>query len=221
MLTLGIDEVARGPIIGSMFIAGTMFDEKDLVKLKELGVKDSKLLEHSKRVELAKKIKKLAKKIKIIEVKPKEIDEAVESETGMNLNWLEALKQAEIINELKPDRAIIDCPSTNPKAFTEYLKKHIKKEVLSKVKLIVEHHADFNFLECSSASIIAKCKREAYMEKLRKDLKINCGSGYPSDPYTQEFIKDNYKKYPAIFRKSWQTYRNLVEGKKQKKLGEF
>ncbi len=220
-LVCGIDEAARGPVIGSMFIVGTMFEEKDLQKLKELGVKDSKLLKHTKRIELEKEINKIAEKIKIIEVKPKEIDEAVESEAGLNLNWLEALKQAEIINELKPDRVVIDCPSTNLKAYIEYLKEHIKKEVLNKVKLVVEHKADVNFLECASASIIAKCERESYMEKLRKELKIDCGSGYPSDPTTVEFLKKNWNKHPEIFRKTWATYKKVAGAKVQKSLSDY
>ena len=45
---LGVDEAGRGPVIGSLFIAGVLVDEKDLNKLKNLGVKDSKLLLHKK-----------------------------------------------------------------------------------------------------------------------------------------------------------------------------
>jgi ribonuclease HII len=47
------------------------------------------------------------------------------------------------------------------------------------------------------------------------------GSGYPSDPVTKEFLTKNYTRYPEIFRKTWQPYKDLVNGKKQKKLGEF
>src|SRR3989344_1095894 len=155
VLTLGIDEAGRGHCVGSMFIVGAMFEEQDLVKLKNLGVKDSKLLTHKRMVELEKSIKKIAKKIKIIKVSPKEIDEAVESDSGLNLNWLEALKQAEIINELKPDKVIIDCPSPNIKKYTDYLKERIKKELVDKIIFVVEHKADVNFVECSSASIVA------------------------------------------------------------------
>ena len=120
---LGIDEAGRGPIIGSLFIAGTMFKEEDIEKLRKLGVKDSKLLIHKKREELRKKIEKIAVKYKIIQVKPQEIDEAVESEDHMNLNWLEAHKTAEIINALEPDKAIVDCPSPNLVNYKGYLKQ--------------------------------------------------------------------------------------------------
>ncbi len=220
-LTLGIDESARGPVIASMFIVGAMFESDKLNLLKEIGVKDSKMLIHKKRVELAKKITRLADKIEIIEVKPFEIDRAVEGKDNLNLNWLEALKQAEIINELRPDRAIIDCPSPNIKVYTDFLKKHIKKDLLKELELIVEHKADQNFLECSSASIIAKVKREDQIHQLKKKLGVEFGSGYTSDPITQKFVKENFDKYPGIFRKSWATFKNHEKAKQQKKLEEF
>src|SRR3989338_9835578 len=94
---LGIDEAGRGPVLGPMIIAGVMIHDG---KEAELGaVKDSKLLTHKKRIELNHLIQAHSE-FKIIEVPPKEIDQAVESVDGMNLNWLEAHKQAEIINNL-------------------------------------------------------------------------------------------------------------------------
>ena len=126
-----------GPVIGPMVMAGILIQEKDIPKLKSLGVKDSKLLTKKKRKELFDKIKKIAKAHKIIIVQPKEIDQALESEE-LNLNWLEAHKAAEIINKLKPDKAILDCPSNNIPAWEAYLKKHIK----IKTRLTLSHKAE-------------------------------------------------------------------------------
>mgnify|MGYP001583853963 CR=1 FL=1 len=33
MLILGLDESGRGPVIGSLFLAGALFDEQDIGKL--------------------------------------------------------------------------------------------------------------------------------------------------------------------------------------------
>lgn len=220
MLTLGIDEAGRGPCVASMFIVGTMFEENKLKILAKLGVKDSKMLTHEKRIKLDKKIRELAVSIKIIKVSPKEIDEAVSSES-INLNWLEAIKQAEIINDLKPDRVVIDCPSPNIKAYTSFLKKHIKTELLGKIDFIVEHKADQNFLECSSASIIAKVMRNQEVRDLEKKYGITIGSGYPADPITQKFLKENYNNYPNIFRKTWLSFKRLGKKEGQKNLSEF
>lgn len=212
---LGIDEAGRGPVIGPLIIAGVMIHDG---KEAELGaVKDSKLLTHKKRVILNEIIQKNSE-FKIIEVSPQEIDDALNpNNKKMNLNWLEAHKQAEIINELKPDIAIIDCPSPNCKKYTEYLRKLLNNK---EIKLIVEHKADVNYPVCSAASIIAKVKREEEVAKL-KEKYGDIGPGYPANPITQKFIKENWEKHPEIFRHSWITFKNHEKMKGQMKLEGF
>lgn len=135
----------------------------------------------------------------------------------MNLNWLEARKTIEILDKLKPDKAIIDCPSPNIKAYTNYIKSYLRKK---DIELIVEHKADVNHVIVSAASILAKVTRDRSIEKIKKEYG-DCGPGYQSNPITQKFIKENFDKYPEIFRKSWMTFKNQVSEKEQKKLGEY
>ena len=215
MKVLGIDEAGRGSIIGSLFIVGTLFEEKNIKKLKELGVKDSKLLTHKKRIELTKEIKKLGK-VKVIKILPMEIDNAVDKDDNLNLNWLEAEKTVEIINKLKPDKAIIDCPSVNTSSYKEYIKNRLNFNV----NLVVENKADVKYVESGAASIIAKVEREKEVSELKKKYG-DIGPGYPSNEITQKFVKENYDKYPDIFRKSWSTYKKIINSKKQKSLGDF
>ncbi len=191
-------------------MCGVVVEDKDLAKLVEIGVKDSKLLTERKREALFEPIKNIVKAYKLIIVEPAEIDEAVNSKTT-NLNNLEAIKTALIINELKPDVAIVDCPSNNIPAYTEYL-QHL---LTIKTELILEHNAE-KHLQVAAASILAKVTRDRIIEDLKKKYG-NCGSGYPSDPKTQDFLKKNAKKYPELFRKSWATYKNLA----QKSLEEY
>lgn len=207
---LGIDEAGRGPVIGPMIIGGVMIDEGKEAMLGE--VKDSKLLSHKKRMLLDKQIKQVSK-YHIIEVLPNEIDNALNS-PNLNLNWLEAHKQAEIINTLKPDVAIIDAPSNSISKYTEYLKNLLENK---KIKLIIEHKADLNYPVCSAASIIAKVKREEAMDKI-KEKYGNTGPGYPAHPQTRKFVADNYDKFPEIFRKTWATYQNIKKQEEQKLL---
>lgn len=214
-LIAGIDEARRGPVIGPLVIAGVMMDEKDLQKLDKLGVKDSKLLTPKQREALFQKIQQISK-YKIIIIEPKEIDEAVLSEE-LNLNWLEALKAIEIIKELKPNKTIIDCPSTNIAKYTEYIKKRLG---MDEIKIICEHKADLNHKIVGAASILAKVTGDKIIEQMKKKYG-NLGAGYPSDPTTQKFLKENWNKHPEIFRKSWISWQNHKNGKDQKKLGEF
>jgi len=214
MKVLGIDEAGRGPVIGPMIITGVLIDETKTKKLKSLGVKDSKLLTSTKREHLYKIIKSITKHKTII-IKPKEIDNALESD-DLNLNTLEAIKTIEIINTLNPDEAILDCPSPNIKAYKELIYNKVSKST----KIIAEHKADIKYIVVSAASIIAKSIREKEMEKIRKKYG-DCGSGYPSDPKTQNFLKKHYKKHPEIFRHTWSTYQKVINKKKQKTLTDF
>lgn len=210
---MGIDEAGRGPVIGPMVIAGVMVPEDKQETLREMGIKDSKLLSPKKREELYKEIEKVAEKIVVRVISAKEVDESLESETS-NLNWLEADKTADILNEGEPDRAYVDCPSTNPEAYRDYLAKRLKKDI----KLIVEHKADFKYSTSAAASIIAKVTRDREIAKLQADFEDSMGSGYPSDPATKVFLKKYWNKNPEIFRKSWESYKAVERGAGQKTL---
>jgi len=215
-LVLGIDEAGRGPVIGDLVIAGTMIERSSIIQLEKLGVKDSKLLLPKKRVELFKKVKKLTK-FKIISVSPKEIDEAVLDPGHMNLNWLEAVKTVKIIDSLKPDIAIIDCPTVNTSKYKDYIKKLLKHK---KVKLIVENKADLNYVIVGAASILAKVTRDNSIEKLKKKYG-DIGPGYPANEITKKFIDENWDKHPEIFRHSWATMKNKKKEKQQKSLNSY
>ncbi len=214
MIIAGIDEAGRGPAIGPLVIAIVAIDEKDEPRLKELGVKDSKLLSPSARERIFTELKKFCK-YEIIPLTPEEIDAAVDSEGLTNLNWLEADTAARLMNHLKPDKTYVDCPSPNMKAYTTYLVGKLDY----KPQLVVEHKADYKYLVVGAASILAKVTRDRAIEDLKKKHKIDFGSGYPSDPVTAEFIKENWNKYD-FFRKSWGPYKAAAAGK-QKKLGEY
>tara|TARA_Y100000310_G_scaffold171786_2_gene171957 strand:+ start:960 stop:1619 length:660 start_codon:yes stop_codon:yes gene_type:complete len=215
--TIGIDDAGRGPVIGPMVLAGIMIDnEKENKILKEWGSKDSKMLTPKKRGEIKEKILNNFK-IHLELSSPKEIDEST------NLNYLEAIKTAMIINKLseginKEIKVIIDCPSVNIQAWRLDVQKLIKKD--RKIALSCEHKADINHPVVSAASILAKEKREEEILKIKKKLKIDFGSGYPADPKTKEFIKENFNKpeYKPIIRFSWNTVKRLIKAKGQKNL---
>jgi ribonuclease HII len=229
-LVIGIDDSGRGPLIGPMILAGVLVEKEKDVLFKDHGITDSKLLLHSKRMELSKIIKQHSIKTHLIRVFPDEIDNSISK--GTNLNTLEAKKAAEIINELNSGKyqketikVIVDCPSNNIFAWRNTLIKHIKH--INNLYIICEHKADFNHPSVSAASILAKVTREEEMDKSKEKYKEygNLGSGYPSDPYTQEFLKNNGKKLKdsGLFRKSWQTWKSMFPepSKKQSTLKDF
>ncbi len=223
MLTLGIDDAGRGPIIGPMVLAGCLLDSKAEKELKRLGVKDSKQLTQKRREFLSEKIKEKAETFEIILTSPLEIEE--KNNKGIKLNELEAIKAAEIINKInkgyKKIKIIVDCPSPNITKWTDYLKTKIKD--LSNLEISCEHKADKNHVSVSAASILAKTIREKEMDKLRKKYGSQIGSGYPSDPLTLKFLEKHANKYhnDGIFRKTWETWKKIRRKGSQKKLGDF
>jgi len=223
MLILGIDDSGRGPIIGPMVLAGCLIKEEMNQEFKAQGVKDSKKLTTRRRRFLAKYIKEKALAYHIVQVTPVEIETRLKA--GVNLNKLEAIKAAEIINVLnkgtEPIKVILDCPSPNKEAWKSYLMKFVSKK--ENLEFIVEHKADVNYPSVSAASILAKTTRDSEIEKIKKQVGVDFGSGYPSDPITCKFLKEYSEKHKndGIFRKTWQTWKDLCSKKEQKNLGEF
>ncbi len=140
-------------------------------------------------------------------------------EANSNLNWLEADTACRLIEELNPQQIIIDCPSVNIQSYTNYVLAKLPS--FTKDQFIVEHKADVNHIIVSAASVIAKVIRDRAIEHHKQEIGIDFGSGYMSDPKTQKFLQEYHDKYPHLFRKRWQSYVNVENAKKQKKLGEF
>ncbi len=211
---IGIDDAGRGPVLGPMTLAGVLIEEEDNETLKKWGAKDSKMLTPKKRKEIKEKIKSQFKHH--IEIStPIEIDES------SNLNYLEAIETAKIINKLTEDlnekvNVIVDCPSTNIESWSNDVQQLIKKPGI--VNLSCEHKADVNHPSVSAGSILAKEKREDEMYRLRSEMKKDFGSGYPADPKTKEFIAENFDnpKYKSIIRFSWNTVKKLIKAKEAK-----
>ena len=219
MIVSGVDEAGRGSVIGPLVVAGVLFEEKDLAKLVDLGVRDSKLLSPKKRIELAIKIRKIALICHAVFLTPAEIDVVVESRRKLHkLNRLEAKAMAKIITILKPDLVYVDASDVLAERFGEHI-----AELLDFTPIIVsEHKADLTYPIVSAASIIAKVERDKAISQLQNRYG-NLGCGYPSDPKTIKFLEEwkiKFGVYPDFVRKSWKTAKRIEEktDSKQKKL---
>lgn len=219
-IIVGVDEAGRGPVLGPLVLAALAFKEDDIKKLEWLGVKDSKLLSSQVREELFDRIHEIVHDFRIEVVEPDAIDLSV-NDPDTNLNWLEAETTARLVSELQPDKIILDCPSPNTAAYREYVLQRLSEGVKNTAELLAEHKADVNHLVVGAASIIAKVIRDRNVDKLKAEIGIDFGSGYLTDPKTQDFLKNHYKQYAHLFRKSWQSYKDVIDDEQQKKLGEF
>lgn len=235
---IGVDEAGKGPVIGSLFIGFSIINLESLNDLnsyqdmlKELGIKDSKKLTPKKRALVYEKLKDNMD-IKYAQLTPALIDD--NNFSGGNLFDLEVNAIIQILESEKPKLVIIDALTSNPEKFGDDLLKKLSFEC----KIISENRADDKYPIVGAASIIAKELREKEIreikENIHKILNPNLpeledfslspvGSGYPSDPKTCSFLREHYlsKDFGFIFRKSWQTYKNLLDDEKQKVLNNF
>ena len=127
----------------------------------------------------------------------------------ITMNRLEELKMAEIIKDLKPHTIYIDAVDVNEERFSKsikYLLNYQPKEIISK------HKADDLYPIVSAASILAKVKRDAIIEELKKNHG-DFGSGYTSDKRTIDFLRGwvrEHKSAPIFARKSWETTKKII-----------
>jgi ribonuclease HII len=217
----GIDEAGRGAVIGPLVVAGVAIDKEDEDKLKKLGVKDSKKLSPKRREELAEEIEKIAANIVIMRVQPCRIDDMRSS--GINLDKIEAMKMAEIIDMISCNKVYVDSLTSNSKKFKAKIVGHLKNN--KDTELIVENYLDESVVVVSAASIIAKVNRDEAIKDIEREVGYPIGVGYPHDAVTIQFIEkminERGKDLPPYIRKTWITTQALQEKNWQKKVKDF
>lgn len=197
MKILGIDEAGRGPVFGSLIVAGITCEEEEQATLMAMGVKDSKKLSKSKREAIFEELVS-SFTYRVVEFTPREIDSRyLRRET---LNQMEARAMVELINHFSPKVAYIDCIGPSTRRFSNLL----ANSGIS-CSLVVEHRADERYPVVSAASIIAKVTRDRKLDSF-KQLYGDFGSGYPSDPKTRAFLEKHINEtLPDFVRNSWRT----------------
>ena len=205
MLLMGADEAGKGPVIGSMFVAGLVIEEEKLFDLAAMGVKDSKMLSPAKRETLARKINSIAVDQYILEVRPEVIDEL---RLVMTMNEIMVRSFSQVVERLHADRAVLDAADVNAERFGRAVRAHSR----TTMDLIAEHKADQRHHVVSAASILAKVHRDQSMRQLESAMNCRIGSGYPHDRDTISFLCDwvrEKKELPPCARHSWVTAQRI------------
>jgi len=210
MLVGGIDEAGRGPCFGPMTMSIAVFDKKQEKELKKIGVKDSKDILPNKRNLLFDEVKKRVIEEVTLVIDALEINDLMAQE---NLNEIEAMKVAEVINKLKvnPDVIYIDSPDPTKGKYEKRIRKYLNDEK-QKLNIVAENKADSKYVVVGAASILAKVTRDLEIEKI-KETQGDFGSGYPSDPKTKKYLADYFiknNKLPPMSRIFWSTCKKYV-----------
>ena len=202
-----------------MVIAGVALDEKSERELKKLGVKDSKQLSPKRREFLAGEIEKRARNIVVIRVPACKIDSYRAKK--INLDRIEAIKMADIINVCNADKFYIDSLGVNTNRFKNMILEYLQNK---NANLIVENYADDNYVSVGAASIIAKTSRDEVIAQIEREVGEPIGVGYSHDSRTVKLVEGlvrSGKKLPNWVRKSWITTQVIQENSLQRRLKDF
>lgn len=184
-LIIGIDEAGKGPVLGSMFIAGVAVTSDYLFAS---HIRDSKLLSYSQILKIYNLNQSLSNLV--LQITPYEID-------NKNINLILLQSSCKIINHfLKLYETThhllvyIDCPWVSELKFHNELLILLNRIDL-KDHIFIKHKGDLLFPCVSLASIFAKHNREKHVAELKVILKQDFGSGYPSDVKTKSYVRRN------------------------------
>ena len=213
MREIGVDEAGKGPVIGSMFVAGVLNFEG----LEGLGVRDSKKVSPKRRELLAGQIE-AATEVRVVELTASEIDESRKRQT-LNETMVELFSAVISCFQPPPDRAFVDAADVNPARFAANIRACCERRGRERVEaergleIISESKADERYPVVSAASIIAKLRRDRSIRLLEAELGAEIGSGYPADPKTVQFLRGLLNgagaEIPPYVRHSWKTVKTL------------
>lgn len=221
MKVTGIDEAGRGAIVGPLVISAVTLDSKAIRELIKLGVKDSKKLSPKKREELYQAIHEKAIDVFVVKIPACKIDKY--RGLGTNLDKIEAMHIAQLIEFAAGSKIYVDSLTSNPSKFKNLIFSYVSKKI-SRDSVIVRNYLDESNAAVSAASIVAKVERDREIRKLEEKLGMEIGVGYSHDKRTIKFIEyflQNKKQLPDCIRKSWITYSLLKQKYLQKTLNKF
>ena len=210
----GLDEAGRGPVLGSLFVG---FVDAPTEALPD-GLDDSKNLSGETISTLATMLYNDSDvRTSVEEITVETIDAGEGDITSLTINRMAAL----ISGCASSDRGVVDACHADATVFGELVRDALPASDASTVT--AEHDADTEYEQVMAASIIAKYEREQHVATLREEYG-DVGSGYPSDPTTQEFLADyidTHGDLPACARRSWQTSQDALAAAAQTELGAY
>ena len=153
--TIGSDETGKGEWYGPLVITAVCTSDEENLKLKEIGVTDSKKLSRKQIMELHKKIEKLNITYETIVLTPFSYNKLYDKfkKEGKNLNHLLAYLHSKaitnLLSQINTSNVLVIIDKFDYKKMNEYL------DVNRSIKIIQESNGE-KFIPVATSSIIAK-----------------------------------------------------------------
>lgn len=223
---LGVDEAGRGPVLGPLVYGVAYCPVGYKENLDKLGFADSKTLSAATRSSLLETLSSdpsnLGWSVRVIS--PQAISSGMIRKPPINLNQQSQEATILLIREvldhgIELTEVYVDALGTTT-TYEKYL-----SGLFPGIAFTVTTKADAKFKIVGAASVAAKVTRDAciegwYFEESSRNGKLewrtDFGSGYPSDPNTQTWLKGNIEPtfgFPKLVRFSWTTVKVILESK--------
>ncbi|KAJ6619768.1 ribonuclease H-like domain-containing protein [Mycena sp. CBHHK59/15] len=221
---LGVDEAGRGPVLGPLVYGVAYCPQAYHDELEELGFADSKTLTAATRSTLLETLSSdptnLAWSVRVIS--PQAISSGMLRRPPINLNRQSEdatilLVQEVLDKGIELSEVYVDALGTTT-TYEAYLSSRFPG-----INFTVATKADSKYKIVGAASVAAKVTRDACIEgwvfeESTNDTSVQweteLGSGYPSDPKTQAWLKNSIEPvfgFPKLVRFSWTTVKVLLE----------
>nr|KIR88323.1 ribonuclease HII [Cryptococcus tetragattii IND107] len=212
---MGIDEAGRGPVLGPMVYAAAYCPLSFKPTLESIGFDDSKALSAETRQTLWETFEAHSPLCySSSTLSPQDISSGMLRKVPINLNRQAedstvGLIQAALNRGINVTECYVDALGPAPQWQARLT------AIFPAIKFTVCPKADSLFKIVGAASIVAKVTRDRYVHGWSEDEEeVIRGSGYPSDPKTQAYLKksiDPVFGYKGIVRFSWATIKVLLD----------
>ncbi len=203
MLTLGIDEAGRGPVLGPMVLAGVLLSPRAASALTRAGVTDSKRFvgptAHAARSQL---IPRILAHATAVHVRVAGVEEVDAHASRGELNVLERAIAREILTRIGGSATRVLCDGA--RLFGPLCAEHPHLRALDRAE---DAHA-----AVAAASLLAKVRRDelfaCIVARYRKRFGLLTGGGYVNAP-TMRFLAahlDTHGRLPPETRSSWRIH---------------
>ncbi len=199
---IGSDEVGTGDFFGPIIVVSAYISEKDISRLENLGIADSKRLNDDKILEIAKQLMQFIKH-SVVKCDNKQYNNFYEK--GYHIKKILAMMHFKAVNNLNEDcQVVID----------QFVEKHVFESYINnQVDYIFKTKAESSDVCVAVASIIARAHFINEMNNIAKLLDVNkviYGAGVDCDKFANDiykkigkqqfenYIKKNFKNYKRI-----------------------
>ncbi len=204
---IGIDESGKGDFFGPLCVAGVYASGDEIVRLKEIGVKDSKTMTEKKILSLAKKIRSEFT-YHIVKINPAKYNELYEKFNNLNslLAWGHATTIEALVKKTSCDNVIID----------QFASEHVVINALKRKDIdvnLTQRHRGEEDVVVAAASILA---REAFVYGIKNlserfDVELPKGASQKTISAGREYvIKHGREQLPQVAKMHFKTLDEIV-----------